>query len=138
MSITATIWAANLVMLLHFSIVLFVVAGLALIILGNLRGWHRLQGLVNSWLFRLAHLTAIAVVVMQSWLGITCPLTTLEHWLRQQAGQAGYNTGFIEFWVHQLMYYQAPSWVFTAAYTAFAAMVIGAWWKWPPVGKKPN
>ena len=28
--------------------------------------------------FRLAHLTAIAVVVLQAWFGVICPLTTLE------------------------------------------------------------
>ena len=33
---------------------------------------------------------AIAVVVAQSWLGVDCPLTTLESWLRAQAGAAGF------------------------------------------------
>ena len=56
-----------------------------MIVLGNLRGWRY----VNAWWFRLSHLATIGVVVAQSWLGMVCPLTTLELWLRAQAGHGG-------------------------------------------------
>ena len=65
---------ADVVLLLHFAIVVFVVGGLVLIIVGNMCGWHW----VNALWFRLAHLSAIGIVAAESWLGITCPLTTLE------------------------------------------------------------
>ncbi|MDP2248159.1 MAG: DUF2784 family protein, partial [Nitrosomonadales bacterium] len=65
---------ANIVLLAHFSIVLFVIGGLFLIIAGNLLSWHW----VNRLWFRVAHLLAIGIVITESWLGITCPLTTLE------------------------------------------------------------
>jgi hypothetical protein len=123
---------ADVVLLIHFGIVLFVVGGLLLIVLGNILKWCW----VNTWWFRAFHLFTIAVVVAESWLGIECPLTSLENWLRMQAGQdfspvAG-QAGFIQYWVHQLMFFTAPGWVFAAAYSAFACMVIVAWWRWPP------
>jgi hypothetical protein len=119
---------ADLVLLIHFAIVLFVVGGLLLIILGNLLRWPW----VNRWWFRSLHLLAISVVVLESWLGIECPLTTLENWLRLQAGQGVYQGSFIQHWVHGVMFYQAPGWVFALAYTLFALAVVAAWWRWPP------
>ena len=119
---------ADLVLLIHFAIVLFVVGGLLLIVLGNFLCWSW----VNHWWFRGMHLLAISVVVLESWLGIECPLTTLENWLRLRAGQGVYQGSFIQHWVHSVMFYQAPGWVFALAYTLFALAVVAAWWRWPP------
>jgi hypothetical protein len=119
---------ADLVLALHFGIVVFVVGGLALVVVGNRRGW----GFVNGWRFRLAHLAAIGIVVAQAWLGVVCPLTTLESRLRARTGAAGYEASFIEHWVGRALFYDAPAWVFTAAYTLFAVAVVAAWWYFPP------
>lgn len=119
---------ADAVLLLHLAVVVFIVAGLAAIVLGNRRGWHW----VNGWTFRLAHLIAIGVVVAQAWLGRVCPLTTLEAWLRARGGQATYGGSFVEHWVQRLLFYAAPSWVFTLAYTLFGLLVLAAWWLYPP------
>ncbi|MBE5315053.1 MAG: DUF2784 domain-containing protein [Xanthomonadales bacterium] len=120
--------AADAVLFLHVCVVLFVVLGLVLIVLGNLRGWR----FANAWWFRLAHLATIGIVVAQSWLGMVCPLTTLELWLRDQAGEVTYAGGFIEYWLSRLLYIEAPAWVFVLAYTAFGSGVLAAWWRWPP------
>jgi hypothetical protein len=119
---------ADVVLAIHFCVVLFVVGGLVAIGAGNRRQWRW----VNGWWFRLTHLAAIAVVVAQSWLGQLCPLTTLESWLRVRAGADAYDRSFIEHWLQTLLYFEAPFWVFTAAYTAFAALVLLAWWRYPP------
>jgi hypothetical protein len=119
---------ADAVLVVHFGVVLFVVGGLVVVLAGNWLHWRW----VNGWWFRLAHLGAIAFVVVQAWLGRLCPLTTLESWLRLQAGSPSYGTSFIEHWVQRLIYYEAPAWVFTAAYTLFGAGVIAAWWRYPP------
>ena len=119
---------ADAVLIVHFGVVLFVVGGLIVVFVGNWLHWRWVNGL---W-FRLAHLAGIAVVVVQAWLGQFCPLTTLESWLRVQAGGDSYNTSFIEHWLQRLIYYEAPFWVFTVAYTVFAALVLLAWWRFPP------
>lgn len=119
---------ADAVLVVHTGVVLFVVGGLAAIVAGNLLGWRW----VNGRTFRLLHLVTIGVVVLQAWLGELCPLTILESWLRVRAGQHGYPAGFIAHWLHRLLYWEAPLWVFGLAYSAFGALVLLAWWRWPP------
>lgn len=119
---------ANAVLVLHAGVVLFVVGGLAVVLAGNRLRWRW----VNQWWLRLAHLAAMAFVVAQTWLGQDCPLTTLESWLRVQAGGSAYRQGFIEHWLQRLIFYEAPLWVFALAYTALGALVLLAWWRYPP------
>jgi hypothetical protein len=116
---------ADIVLSLHFAIVVFVIGGLVLVLIGNWRGWP----FVNAWWFRLAHLAAIGIVVAQAWLGIVCPLTTLENWLRAQADQPVYEASFIEHWFTRALFYEAPTWL---AYTLFGLAVVAAWWRFPP------
>ena len=123
---------ANGVLVVHAGIAAFVVGGLVLTVAGNLKHWNWVN---NIW-FRAAHLAAIAVVVAESWLGLVCPLTTLEMALRSHAGEASYGEGFIEHWLQQLLYYSAPSWLFVAAYTAFAVLVLATWYYFPPRFKR--
>ena len=118
---------ADLVLGLHVAIVAFVVGGLVLIVAGNLRGWRW----VNALWFRLLHAGAIAVVAAQAWLGVACPLTTLEMWLRAQAGMATYSDSFIGHWLQSFLYFNAPTWVFTLVYTLFALLVAGVWIRFP-------
>lgn len=119
---------ADAVLLLHFGIVLFVVLGLPAVLIGARRGW----AWVRAPLWRSAHALAIGVVALQAWLGQHCPLTVLESWLRAQAGQGGYEHGFVAHWVQRLLFFDAPLWVFALAYTVFGAAVAWAWWRYPP------
>jgi hypothetical protein len=120
--------AADAVLLIHAGIVLFILFGLVLVCVGGIRGWAWIG---NRW-FRLAHLAGIIIVVFQAWLGIYCPLTILEMWLRQQAQLASYQESFIQFWVQRLLYHDVPLWVFAIAYTIFGALVMIAWFRFPP------
>ena len=122
---------ADVVLSLHFAVVVFVVCGLVIIIAGNLRGWRW----VNAPWFRVAHLGAIGVVVAEVWLGITCPLTTLEVWLRAKAGAETYSVSFIEHWLQRLLFYEAPSWAFVLGYSVFGLLVLATWWYFPPSSK---
>jgi hypothetical protein len=115
--------AADAVLLIHALFVVFVVLGLAAIFTGGALRWGWVR---NPW-FRVIHLGAVAVVVMQSWLGVLCPLTTLEMELRSRAGDAVYPGSFIGHWLESLLYYQAPAWVFVVCYTAFGALVLASW-----------
>lgn len=123
---------ADAVLLAHFAVVVFVVGGLGLVLVGNMRHWHW----VNSPLFRVAHIIAVGVVVAQTWLGRLCPLTILESWLREQAGEAAYRASFVSHWVQQVLYYEAPFWVFALIYTVFGLLVVAAWWYFPPRTKE--
>lgn len=115
--------AADLILALHTGIVVFIVAGLVLVIAGGIRGWSW----VRSPVFRLVHLAAIAVVVLQAWLGKICPLTTWEMSLRARAGDATYAGSFIAHWLAAFLYYEAPLWVFAVCYTLFGVLVVLAW-----------
>lgn len=123
---------ADAVLLLHLGVVVFIVGGLALVFAGNALGWTW----VNRRSFRRLHVLAIGVVVALSWLGQTCPLTALESWLRARSGQAGYEAGFIQHWVHAILFFEAPAWVFTLLYTAFGGLVALAWWRFPPMAPR--
>jgi polyferredoxin len=50
-------------------------------------------------------------------IGMACPLTVWEDALRGGARA----DSFVGRWVRQLLFYQAPEWIFTAAYAAWAA-----------------
>ena len=119
---------ADAVLLIHFGVVLFVVGGMAYVVAGN--RWHW-RGANNLW-FRLTHLVAIGIVVVQSWLGQLCPLTNLESWLRAKAGSPVYTSSFIEHWLQRVIFDEAPFAVFVLAYTVFGLLVLWAWWRFPP------
>lgn len=115
--------AADAILVVHSLFVSFVVLGLVLIFAGKLWSWSWVH---NFW-FRIAHLVAIGIVVLQSWFGVICPLTVWEMVLRTKAGDAVYTGSFIAHWIGQLLYYQAPAWVFGVVYTLFGALVIVSW-----------
>ena len=120
------IWLADTVLALHFALVVFVVGGLLAIVLARRWRW------VDRPAFRIAHVLAIAIVVAESWLDFTCPLTTLEWWLRQGDNAGHPAPGFVQTWLHRLLYFDAPAWVFVAGYTLFGGLVALAWWVYPP------
>lgn len=126
--IPAPALVADLILVLHALIVLFVVGGQALIVIGWVRGWAWIRNLC----FRLAHLGTIAFVVVQTWFGQLCPLTVWEQDLRRLAGQPVHDQSFIEYWVGQVLFFDLPWMVFVVVYTAFALLVVASWWWVPP------
>ena len=113
---------ADTLLLIHVLFVSFVVLGLLAIYAGCFLHWHWVR---NRW-FRILHLMAIAIVVLQAWLGMICPLTIWEMALREKAGASVYAGSFIQHWLHQLLYWQAPDWVFIVVYTVFGALVLAS------------
>ena len=121
--------AADVVLVLHTAFIAFVLLGLVAVLIGMARRWDWVR---NFW-FRVAHLAAIAYVVVQAFFGVVCPLTTLENTLRLRGGQQAYaEGGFIEFWLHKLIFFRAEPWVFTVCYTAFGLLVAATMWWAPP------
>lgn len=120
--------AADGILFVHALVVCFIVIGLLLTFIGWLRKWSWVR---NPW-FRFVHLVGVGIVVLQSWLGVLCPLTTWEMALRHKAGDAAYTGSFIAHWVDSLLYYRAPGWVFVVLYTAFGLLVVASWMLVPP------
>ncbi|WP_339750916.1 DUF2784 domain-containing protein [uncultured Marinobacter sp.] len=114
---------ADLLLILHTLLVAFVILGLVATFAGHFVGW---QWVRHFW-FRLSHLIVIGIVVLQSWLGVLCPLTDWEMALRAKAGEAGYEGSFIQHWLQSILYYSAPAWVFILVYTVFGALVLASW-----------
>ena len=119
---------ADAVFVAHAAFIAFVVIGLLVIVVGGACGWKWIR---NPW-FRAAHLVAIAVVVLQAWFGMLCPLTTVEMTLRKKAGDPTYSGSFIAHWLNKLLYFEAPPWVFAVCYTLFGLTVLFTWFKYRP------
>ena len=115
--------AAEVLLVMHVLFVVFVVLGLILIFMGKILFW---QWVKNPW-FRIAHLLGVGVVVVQSWFGVICPLTIWEMNLRLKAGETVYEGSFITHWLREILYYQAPSWVFVVSYTIFGGLALASW-----------
>lgn len=119
---------ADAILVSHVGVVLFVVVGELLFLLGGFLRWSwvRHRGL------RIAHLALMAFIALQTWLGQLCPLTIWEQQLRRIAGQSTHGAGFIEHWLSELLYVQAPWWAFVAAYSGCALLVFATWFWVPP------
>ncbi len=114
---------ADTILVIHFAFVVFVVSGFMLILVGLLARWSW----VHNRKFRITHLVAIGIVVLQAWFGQLCPLTVWENELRHRAGQSGYTETFVGHWLHEVLFYEAAPWVFTTIYTCFGALVVLVW-----------
>ena len=119
---------ADALLALHVGIVVFVVCMLPLVLIGGALRWRW----ARHFGLRLTHLGLMVFIAVQTWVGQLCPLTVWEQDLRRIAGQDSYGESFIEHWLSRLLYWDAPWWVFVAAYTAFALLVALAWWWIPP------
>lgn len=82
---------ADLILILHFCFVLFVVFGGLLVLYKR-----------SAMRF---HLPALVWGILVEFLQLPCPLTFLENYLRQLGGDAGYDGGFIEHYVLMILYW---------------------------------
>ena len=119
---------ADTILIIHCGIVLFIVGGLVMVWIGYALKWHW----VRSWWFRFTHLAAMAIVTIQSMLGRMCPLTEWESALRIRAGQQEYFGSFVQYWMHQVLFYEWPEWVFRVLYGIVLGLIILAWFVVPP------
>lgn len=92
----------------------FVVGGFALVWIGHFAGWRW----TGNRVFRSLHLAAITFVAVESLIGMVCPLTQWEDTLRGETSERS----FIARWLHAILFYDLPEWVFTALYVAFAVL----------------
>ena len=82
--------AADVVLVVHFLFVVFVVLGGLLVL-----RWPRV-----AWV----HLPVALYGAAIEFIGFICPLTPLEVWLRRRGGEAGYSGGFVEQYITAALY----------------------------------
>ena len=126
--ITMHQFLADVILVIHALFVGFVVFGLLFTVIGAVKQWRWIR---NPW-FRVAHLIAIGIVVVQAWLGSACPLTIWENSARRAAGSIAYSSSFIQHWLHQIIFYDFAPWVFTLTYTLLGMLVVLTWVLAPP------
>ena len=81
---------ADLVLIVHLAFVIFVLCGWLLV-----WRWRWI-----AWL----HLPAAAWGTTVEFSGWVCPLTLFENWLREQAGETGYQSGFVADYLVPILY----------------------------------
>ena len=111
----------ELILFIHFIIVLYLVVGFPIGLYFNLR------------LFRIVHASALAGVSLLMVLGVPCPLTIWEEMLRQSSV---YEGSFIASWMNQIIYLEGvdPQHVVWMG-IAFAVLVASSFF-WKPL--KPH
>lgn len=81
---------ADLVLVVHLAFVVFVLFGGLLVLRWRWIAWLHLPAAVWG-----------AVVEFSGWI---CPLTPLENWLREQAGEPGYRSDFVAYYLLPVLY----------------------------------
>ena len=115
---------ADIVLVVHLCIVVFITAGFFLIPIGYIANWNW----SSNFKLRLSHCGMIAFVTLETFLGITCPLTSLENTLR---GISVSDT-FIGYWIQQLIYWDFPARNFFILYCIFLGWTLFMWQIFPP------
>jgi len=113
---------ADIVVAIHAAYVAIVVVGFAAILIGSAAQWRW----VRNFYLRAVHLAMILLVCAEALVG--CAFTRLENVLRLRGGETGYTRDFIGYWLDWLIFYNAPPWVFTAAYLTFGMLVLLTLW----------
>jgi len=115
---------ADSILILHILFVLAVITPVPLIIIGKYCQWRW----VRNFTLRIIHIGMIGFVACESMIGMMCPLTLWENQLRNASGEAGYGESFISYWLHKLLFWNFPSYVFACLYCAFGALIIILWY----------
>jgi glycopeptide antibiotics resistance protein len=115
---------ADLVLLAHFAITVFLVLGMLLIPLGA--HWH--WSWVRARRMRQIHAGLMALIAIEAVFHITCPLTVLEALLRHAAAPKS-------FWADQIskiLYWDLPLEFFTILYVCCVIWILYLWKSVPP------
>jgi hypothetical protein len=111
----------ELVLILHFLVVLFFILGFPIGLFYNFR------------LFRVIHFAALAGVSLLMVIGVPCPLTILEETLRQDPV---YEGSFIASWLNRILYMEGfPAETVVFIDLGFLALVASSFF-WKPLARR--
>ena len=115
---------ADLILIIHFLIVIFIISLLALIPYGYCKKW----AWVRSKKVRYTHLFLISFVTIESFLGNICPLTVLENNLRGVIT----NQTFVSKYLSKIIFFNFPSTFFLTLYSLGFLIAVLLSFKYPP------
>ena len=120
--------AANLIAVVHLVYFVFIVGGVVAIVLGPARGvaWVR-----NPW-FRIGHIVAIYMVLVEEVTGFPCPLNVLQWRARIVATGSTETTAGVGGLLDYLLYHTVSPLALDIMYWSFGVLVVALLWIVPP------
>ena len=115
---------ADIILILHFLVVIFITFGFLLIPIGYYYYWSW----IRNFKLRLFHFGLMFIVTFETLVGITCPLTSIENYLR------GINNSksFVSFWIEKIIYWNFPTSFFIFLYFVLLGWTLLMWKIYPP------
>jgi hypothetical protein len=130
---------ADLVVLIHFTWILFVLWGFILTVCNSVsiyvlrRAKDSSRAFFDRWIFRTIHLAGIVYVTILTVLGKYCPLTILENKFRQQYNpELTYPGSFVVHYIERIVYPDANFLLFVIPTTIIALFSILMFMVKPP------
>ncbi|OUW03832.1 MAG: hypothetical protein CBD16_02970 [Betaproteobacteria bacterium TMED156] len=115
---------ADVFLIFHLSIVIFITLGFFLIPIGYKFGWKWIKNKRG----RKLHLGLIFLVFFESYFGITCPLTRIENFIRNEQN----HESFISYWIFKLLYWNFSPSFFIGVYFLCLTWTFIMWKLFPP------
>jgi len=116
---------ADLILIGHFCIVLFITFGLLILPFGYLFNLHW----TRNRKLRLVHISLMGLITLEALVGITCPLTRIENSLRN----VDHYETFISYWLKQVIYWEVPADFFSILYLTCSYWLLLFWFIHPPL-----
>lgn len=114
---------ADIVLFVHFCIVIFIFSGFFLVPIGYWRGWIWIRNIR----LRVCHLILMALVTLETLFGITCPLTFIENNLRAMQQPES----FVGYWIGQMIYWDLSTRFFLILYSLALGWTLLMWKLFP-------
>jgi hypothetical protein len=123
---------ANLVALIHIGYFLFIVLGTAGIIIGPRLGWRWIR---NVW-FRLLHLAAVYIVLIEEVFHIPCLLNVLQWGVRSAGGRDPQATEGVGLVLDGLLFRTIPGWALDVMYWSLGLGLLVLLYLVPPSSRR--
>ena len=119
---------ADLVLIFHFGIVIFITSLFVIIPVGYKLDWKW----PRNRKIRSTHFVLISLVTTETVFGLTCPLTLIEHNLRD----IFISNSFVSIWLQKFLYWNFPKEFFLISYILCLMWTIFMWKRFPPSNEK--
>ena len=118
---------ADFILFIHLVIAIFISAGMVIFPIGGLLSWHWCK----NFILRATHFGLIVVVFIETLIGVNCPLTVVENYLRAQDT----HQSFIGSLMSNTLYWNMSEALFFHLYGICVVWVLILWILFPPSRK---